>query len=52
MPGAGHTFGQLIQAQATGDYRALTARGRRVLRIRLKPGELERLAQAVEEVTA
>ncbi|OGU00674.1 MAG: hypothetical protein A2085_09175 [Gemmatimonadetes bacterium GWC2_71_10] len=52
VPGAGHTFGQLIQAQATGDYRALTARGRRVLRVRLKPGELERLAQAMEEVCA
>jgi glucose-6-phosphate isomerase len=50
--GGGHTFGQLIQAQATGDYRALTARDRRVLRVRLRPGELERLAQAMEEVCA
>ncbi len=52
VPGSGHTFGQLIQAQATGDYRALTVRGRRVLRIRLKPGELERLAQATEALCA
>jgi hypothetical protein len=48
VPGSGYTFGQLIQAQAAGDFRALTARGRRVLRVRLKPGELERLAQTVE----
>lgn len=35
VPGAGYTFGQLVSAQADGDYRALAARGRRVLRVHL-----------------
>jgi len=35
VPGAGYTFGDLITAQALGDYQALRARDRRVLRIHL-----------------
>ncbi|MDW7984871.1 MAG: hypothetical protein RMK16_09380, partial [Acidobacteriota bacterium] len=31
------TFGQLLRAQADGDYRALVGRGRRVLRVHLGP---------------
>lgn len=36
IPGQGLTFGTLIRAQALGDYEALKAAGRRVLRIRLQ----------------
>ena len=35
VPEAGFTFGELIEGQAAGDYQALVARGRRVLRVRL-----------------
>jgi transaldolase/glucose-6-phosphate isomerase len=35
IPEAGHGFGELIRAQAVGDYLALVERGRRVLRVRL-----------------
>ncbi|MCI4364879.1 MAG: bifunctional transaldolase/phosoglucose isomerase [Thermoplasmata archaeon] len=35
VPGAGYTFGQLIRAQALGDYQALRQKGRRVLRVDL-----------------
>ena len=35
VPGTGYTFGDLIAAQSVGDYQALTARDRRVLRINL-----------------
>ncbi|MGH9338568.1 MAG: bifunctional transaldolase/phosoglucose isomerase [Acidobacteriota bacterium] len=35
VPGAGYTFGELIRAQALGDYQALMQPGRRVLRINL-----------------
>lgn len=35
IPETGYTFGRLIKAQAQGDYEALLARGRRVLRINL-----------------
>ncbi len=35
VPEAGFTFGELIEGQAAGDYQALEARGRRVLRVRL-----------------
>src|SRR3954451_5609416 len=33
IPGADHTFGELIDAQALGDVKALRARGRRVARV-------------------
>lgn len=37
VPGTSYTFGRLLSAQADGDYRALSARGRRVLRVDLGP---------------
>ncbi|MDP1546902.1 MAG: hypothetical protein Q8L87_12855, partial [Anaerolineales bacterium] len=41
IPTQGLTFGELIRAQALGDYEALKAAGRKVLRIRLdKPEDL------------
>lgn len=43
VPEAGYTFGTIIRAQADGDYRALTGRGRRVLRIDLGVAGLEAL---------
>jgi transaldolase/glucose-6-phosphate isomerase len=33
VPGAGHTFGELVRAAALGDYVALRGKGRRVLRV-------------------
>ncbi len=35
VPGTDYTFGQLIHAQALGDYQALRQKGRRVLRVDL-----------------
>jgi transaldolase / glucose-6-phosphate isomerase len=35
IPGAPYTFGELIEAQATGDLYALRRRGRRVVRVQL-----------------
>ena len=44
IPGMGLTFGQLHQAQARGDVRALLGRGRRVAHVHLSsPGELAQL---------
>jgi transaldolase/glucose-6-phosphate isomerase len=51
VPGAAFTFGQLIRAQAVGDYKALLQKGRRVLRVDMEadvPGGLRRLAGAVD----
>lgn len=46
IPGQGLTFGTLIRAQALGDYEALKAAGRKVLRIRLsKPEDIKGLLQ-------
>lgn len=50
VPGAGFTFGRLKLAQALGDHGALVARGRRVLRVRVREGEVERVAEIVEQV--
>ncbi len=36
VPGTSYTFGRLVSAQADGDFRALEARGRRVLRVDLR----------------
>jgi glucose-6-phosphate isomerase len=47
VPGAEYSFGRLIAAQALGDYRALKARGRRVLRVRVGPGEVAEVADAL-----
>ena len=38
---AGFTFGELIEGQAAGDFQALAARGRRVLRVRLGDDPVE-----------
>jgi glucose-6-phosphate isomerase len=38
IPDAPYTFGDLIRAQAVGDWQALRARGRRALRVHLKRG--------------
>jgi transaldolase/glucose-6-phosphate isomerase len=50
VPGSEYTFGALIAGQADGDFRALTAAGRRVVRICLGddvPGGLAALEAAV-----
>ncbi len=48
IPHEGLTFGTLIHAQALGDYEALVARGRRVIRVRLsQPDDIEFLAKAL-----
>jgi transaldolase/glucose-6-phosphate isomerase len=54
VPHRGFTFGQLISAQALGDYKALTEADRRVLRISLEPdvAGLEALLKAVRTFTA
>jgi len=51
VPGAGYTFGQLIRAQALGDYQALRQHQRRVLRLDLGTdvrGGLRRITEAVD----
>lgn len=51
VPGTDYTFGQLIRAQALGDYQALRQKGRRVLRVDLGtdvPGGLVRLTGALD----
>jgi len=49
IPGEGLTFGQLERAQALGDYEALLARGRRVMRVNLEhPRHLQALIDAFE----
>ncbi|HEX6200287.1 MAG TPA: hypothetical protein VF150_08490 [Thermoanaerobaculia bacterium] len=52
VPGTGHGFGELIRAQAVGDYRALVEAGRRVLRVQLgrdRAAGLARLQDAFED---
>ncbi len=52
IPGRPYTFGTLIDAQALGDWQALTARGLRALRIHLGAdvaGNLARLKDAFNE---
>ncbi len=49
VPGTDYTFGELIVAQAVGDYQALTARERRVLRVNLSDDPARGLA-VLEEV--
>jgi transaldolase/glucose-6-phosphate isomerase len=55
VPETDYTFGQLIRAQAIGDYQALVQRGRRVLRVQLgrqaEPG-LKAVVAAVEGAIA
>lgn len=48
IPAQGITFGTLIRAQALGDYEALVAAGRKVLRIKLNtPGDLSNLLESL-----
>ena len=49
VPETDYTFGELIRAQALGDFTALEQRGRRVVRVQLGKdvaGGLKRLAEA------
>ena len=53
IPGAAFTFGQLIRAQAAGDYEVLERRGRRVVHVHLGRdvgGGLEDIAEAIATV--
>jgi transaldolase / glucose-6-phosphate isomerase len=50
VPETDYTFGQLIRAQAQGDYSALEQRGRRILRVQLGAdvaGGLRRVAESL-----
>ena len=48
VPETNYTFGQLIRAQAQGDWQALTQRGRRVIRVQLGSEAQAGLAQLLE----
>jgi len=48
VPETNYTFGQLIRAQAQGDWQALTQRGRRVVRVQLGSNAQGGLAQLLE----
>lgn len=52
VPGAGFTFGELIRAQALGDYQALTQKQRRVLRVNLGGDVTAGLARVLEALHA
>jgi transaldolase/glucose-6-phosphate isomerase len=47
VPNTDYTFQELIAAQATGDYQALQAADRTVLRVRVDSSELGRIANAI-----
>jgi transaldolase/glucose-6-phosphate isomerase len=51
VPGTGYSFGRLVTAQADGDYGALVAKGRRLLRVNLDGDPVGGLA-ALEEAAA
>ena len=48
IPETDYTFGELIQAQALGDYKALTQLGRRVLRINLKSEVMNNITSLIK----
>ena len=48
VPESSYTFGAIIQAQALGDFQALTQRGRRVLRVNLGAHTRSGLATLIE----
>lgn len=52
VPEAEYTFGELIHAQALGDYQALKKRGRRVLRVDLKKDVAGGLSKISELLSA
>ena len=51
MPGEAYNFGVLKQAQALGDFRALSTHGRRALRIDLGADALAGLRRLEELIT-
>ena len=52
IPETDFTFGELIEGQAAGDFQALAARGRRVLRVRLGDDPLEGVEKVLGLVRA
>jgi len=48
IPGAEYTFGDIIKAEAVGDFQALKKRGRRVLRVNLKKDVSRGLSKIIE----
>ncbi|MBU2560149.1 hypothetical protein KKA03_04560 [archaeon] len=52
VPGADYTFGEIIGAQAIGDYLALKKRGRSVLRVDLKKDVARGLSEASRLLSA
>jgi transaldolase/glucose-6-phosphate isomerase len=52
VPETDYTFGELIAAQATGDYQALQEADRTVLRIRVNADHLGRLFDVIEQSDA
>ena len=50
VPETAFTFGELIEGQAAGDFQALAARGRRVLRVRLGDDPVESLGALLDLV--
>jgi transaldolase/glucose-6-phosphate isomerase len=48
IPGRPYTFGTLKQAQALGDFRSLSSRGRRAIRVDLGPDQLAGLKRLQE----
>lgn len=52
IPGAGYSFGQLIRAQARGDFQALDEAGRRAVLIRIQGDPAKALARLNKAVKA
>jgi len=50
VPESGFSFGQLIMAQAEGDYNALKKKGRRIIRIHLGQDTVEGLETLLEQL--
>jgi len=48
-PKTDFTFGELIAAQATGDYQALREAGRTVLRVRVDSRAIDRIRSAIRK---
>jgi len=51
VPATDYTFGRLVRAQADGDYRALAAKGRRLLRVDLNGDPVGGLSALEESIT-
>jgi len=49
IPGRDYTFGELYRAQADGDFAALAAAGRPLLRVEVKPARAEALSDFVAD---